>query len=85
MSRRSRVSPFALSESLAPRVPRVTPEEFVRAWQQAPSLQDLARSLNMREGTATERARIYRLRGVPLKFFAPRVNVRALIALARSL
>lgn len=85
MSRRSRVSPFDLSENLAPRVPRVTPEEFVRAWQKAPSLQALARSLNMREGTATERARIYRLRGIPLKHFAPRVDVQALAALARSL
>ena len=85
MSRRSRVSPFALSESLAPRAPRVTPEEFVRAWQRAPSLRAVARVLRMREATATERARVYRLRGVPLKYFAPRVDVQALAELARSL
>lgn len=78
MSRRSRVSPFNLSESLAPRVPRVTPDDFVRAWQKAETLADVARALGMNEHACENRAYRYREQGVRLKHLRRHMDVERL-------
>lgn len=49
------------------RPPRVTPEAFVRAWQAASSLAEVAAALDMTEHTAEVRAWRYRAQGVQLR------------------
>lgn len=63
--------------------PRVTPEEFVRTWQRASSVREVAAKLGMRPGTAIERARAYRSVGVPLiRHHVRTVDIGSLAALA---
>jgi len=52
-----------------PRVKRydVTPEEFVRAWMQAETLDDVAQKLAMPKAIVAARASHYRSMGLPLK------------------
>lgn len=45
----------------------VSPEEFVRLWQAAASLEELIEQTGLTIGRARDRARYYRSRGVPLK------------------
>ena len=48
----------------------VTPEEFVRAWQTAKSLAEVAERTGLKLETARARGRRFRKRGIPLKSFA---------------
>lgn len=63
-----------------------TPETFVRVWQTAASIADVAAELGMREDAARSRACDYRRRGIPLKKFSrARPDVPALAKLAIDL
>lgn len=62
---------------------RVTPEEFVRAWQAAGSVAEVAAALGMTKHATHARALRYRKMGVILKRFPPGVpKGRAVIDVA---
>lgn len=44
-----------------------TPKEFVKAWQESSSLEEVARKLGMKPKTVHSRASFYKRKGVPLK------------------
>lgn len=50
---------------------RVPPKEFIRVWQQAESVAEVAQKLRCKKGTCRVRAFRYRKMGVPLKVFPP--------------
>lgn len=60
-------------------------EEFVRIWQEASSVEEVANRLGIEEGSARARATLYRRRGIPLKKYLYSVDVEKLIALALEL
>ena len=62
----------------------VSPEAFVRAWQEEQSLQALAARVRSTEQAAIQRAFRYRRRGIQLKYFklGPRLDTKALKKLA---
>jgi hypothetical protein len=62
---------------------RVSPEDFIRAWQSSSTTAEVARRLDMRRGTVIERARFYRERGVKLQPLG-RVDWRSMADLASS-
>ncbi len=50
-----------------PRKSEVTHEEFVRAWQTATSVEEVAKTVKCTVNAANQRARAYRRQGVKLK------------------
>ncbi len=67
----------------------VTAEEFIRTWQTAGSVQEVAEKCGMTENRVRNRASWYRSYGIPLKKFPrgvrKRLDYSALAALAKSL
>ena len=66
---------------------KVTPEEFVRAWQASSSVGEAAESLGLSRRAAASRACFYRKRGVALKLFqrgSRPLDVSALNAIAEG-
>lgn len=59
------------------RYDHVTPESFVQAWVTSSNVSEVADKLKMPKGTVTQRATIYRSKGVTLKEM-PRGGGRAL-------
>lgn len=65
---------------------RPSAEEFIEAWQTSTTSTEAARKLGMRRESATERARIYRLDGIPLRHLDGRKPRKSkLVDLALSL
>lgn len=65
---------------------RVSPEDFIRAWQAGSSPVEIARQLGMTREAARSRAKLYRRMGVPLKRYPsgpPLLDVEQLRALVR--
>ena len=67
----------------------VTPEGFVRAWQGAASLAEVAEKCSMTAMAVSSRAAAYRRMGVPLKTMSgkggrPKVNVAELVKIAKE-
>jgi transposase len=52
---------------------RVSPEDFVRAWQESQSLSEVARKTGLSISTVSARAQTYRRKGVRLKPFPRRL------------
>lgn len=69
--------------------PAVSAEEFVRAWQAAEDLEQVARKTGLRVETVRARGYRFRKHGVPLKAFAgkgrPATDWKALKKLATEL
>ena len=65
---------------------RVSPEDFVRAWQAGTSALAVAQQLGMTRVAARSRAALYRRMGVPLQEFSssPALDVEQLTKLARG-
>lgn len=67
----------------------ITAEKFVRVWQSADSLGEVAKRLGVSSIHATARAALYRRKGIPLQKFSRhggrRLDVAALAALAKSI
>ena len=62
----------------------ITAKEFIKAWQQADSLQSVCDVLGMEPKAASERASRLRKKGVPLKLFSQRnIDYDELAELAR--
>lgn len=57
---------------------RVSPEDFVRAWQKAETLPEVAKALGMTEHAAENRAYRYRDQGVRLKHMRKHMDVERL-------
>lgn len=68
-------------------MPRIPHEEFVRAWQHAETLEEVAQEFGITPKLAGIRAACMRKKGVPLKQMAakPRVDWARLAALAEEL
>lgn len=65
---------------------RLAPEEFIRIWQQARSLSEVAEKVGKPRSVCYSRARYYRSHGVPLQPLSKRIDAwPKLIALAESL
>ena len=67
---------------------RLTPIEFVTAWQRSRSIPDLIAKTGIRENAARGRATRYRRKGIPLKKLADgraSIDVAALKALVEKL
>lgn len=65
----------------------ISPEDFVRAWQESSNTREVADRLGITTRAAAARAGKYRRRGVALKKMRPsttRLDVAALNALARA-
>lgn len=66
----------------------VSPEDFVRSWQESQTIEELCSRTGLSLATAKDRARLYRSRGVPLKIFPrkrsgrPGLNVEQLSEIA---
>ena len=70
------------------RLAKSSDEDFIRAWQAASSVSDVAKLLNVTFTAASNRANRMRKRGIPLRSFvkaADRIDLPSLIALAKSL
>ena len=63
---------------------RLSPEDFVRAWQQAESPLEVALATGLTVQQACARATAYRRRGVPLQRFSRSPNWDALAEIARE-
>jgi hypothetical protein len=66
---------------------KVSPEEFVRIWQESDTIDQVAARTGYRRNAAKQRASNYRVRGVPLKQMPlghPPLDYAALAALARK-
>lgn len=64
--------------------PRVSPADFVKAWQRASCPGDVAQALGLTYGAVRTRATHYRKAGVPLQSFrAVPLDVDALTKIAR--
>jgi hypothetical protein len=71
---------------------QISPEDFVRAWQTAESMEAFTEATGIESRAGTSRAVIYRKKGIPLKKFPrggntgrPSLDVKALAELAVSL
>ncbi len=65
---------------------RVSAEDFIKCWQCSASTLEVAEKLQMRRGTVIERARLYRMDGIPLRRHNAQRNDRmALVKLALDL
>lgn len=63
----------------------VTPEKFVRVWQEANSLDEVVEKTGLTKHQASARATHYRSKGVPLKHFKkPKMDWGALKKLAKE-
>jgi hypothetical protein len=49
---------------------KLSPEDFVRLWQEAATLNEVCKKGKINKGAARQRAVMYRRKGVPLKMFA---------------
>lgn len=66
---------------------RVNPQEFVLAWQESETIDDVAERLGMNKMSVRQRAYSYRRKGVPLKSMrtgANKVDWESLVALANA-
>jgi hypothetical protein len=68
---------------------KFTPEEFVKMWQTAGSMDELVASAEMKSGDLQNRAKAFRKRGIPLKQLSVKrgrniIDVAKLKALAES-
>lgn len=74
---------------MKPVTKRVTAEQFVREWQRADNFPAFCEATGAWPSSARTRATQFRKMGVPLKKFPvgrkSKVDVKALVALARSL
>lgn len=71
----------------APKSTRLSPEDFVKAWQKADNLDEFEKATGMGPIAASNRARHYRKIGVELKAYprrsSARIDVKALNALVK--
>lgn len=68
-------SPHCAAEAKRSKNERISPDDFVRAWQKAETLTDVAKALGMSEHACENRAYRYRDQGVRLKHMRKHMDV----------
>ncbi len=62
----------------------IDPEKFVRAWQSAKSVKEVAEKFGISYNHAVTKSRYLQLRGVPLKKLTSQLDIAKLIEIAKE-